>query len=152
MRTTIICLFLVLTVFATGAFSGETREIELVDGSVIYGEVLSLSNGVYTLRTGGLGTVRIEEEKIRAIRSAKGSGRTTGQEIQALQQRMAADEEIINMVLSLQNDPDVRRVLTDPAVMEAVNSGDLNALMSNPEFMKLLEKPEIRDITRRVMQ
>jgi hypothetical protein len=142
-------LLLLVVVFSANAFGGETREIELIDGSVIYGEVVSLSEGVYTLKTGGFGTIRIEEQKIRAIR-LKGSEGAAGEQIQTLQQTMMSDEEIINIILSMQNDPDIQRVLEDPSIMKAVASGDVNALLSNPKFMKLLDKPEIRDITRKV--
>jgi hypothetical protein len=36
--------------------------------------------------------------------------------------------------------------------MKAVNSGDINALLSNPKFMKLLENPTIQDIRKRVTE
>ena len=63
---------------------------------------------------------------------------------------MMSDKEVVEMILSLQNDPDVQRILQDPEIMKAVNSGDINALLSNPKFMKLLENPTIQDIRRKV--
>ncbi len=65
---------------------------------------------------------------------------------------MMSDEEIVNMILSLQNDPDIQGVLQDPEIMKAVNSGDINALLSNPKFMKLLENPTIQDIRKKVTE
>ncbi|HOW54642.1 MAG TPA: hypothetical protein PLR60_08295 [Syntrophorhabdaceae bacterium] len=67
-------------------------------------------------------------------------------ETQALQQQMLGNQEIMNLILSLQNDPDIQQVLQDPEIMRAVNSGDLNALMANPKFMRVMDKQAVRDI------
>lgn len=151
MRPLIICFLFLLGISLGNVFAGELREIELKNGSLIYGEIISFSDGIFTLRSRTLGTVKIKESKIRAIRSKASVGQT-GDQIQALQQRMMSDKEIVDMILSLQDDPDVQRVLQDPEIMNAVNSGDTNALLSNPKFMKLLESPAIQDITKKVME
>jgi hypothetical protein len=41
-------------------------------------------------------------------------------------------------------------VLDDDALMEALRAGNLNALISNPNFMKLLENPAIQEIMKDV--
>ena len=128
------------------------KEIELKDGSVIYGEIISFRGGVFTLRSKGLGTVKIGESEIRAIRSAGAREGGKQDQIQQLQQRMMSDEEVVQMILSLQNDPDVQKILQDPEIMKAVNSGDINALLSNPKFMKLIENPAIQDIRKKVTE
>ena len=53
---------------ATQVIAAETQEIELTDGSVITGEVVSLSGGIYTIRSAALGTLRLEASKISVIR------------------------------------------------------------------------------------
>jgi hypothetical protein len=149
MKRLIIALLFLLGVTIGSALAGEIKEIELKDGSVIYGEIVSLSGGVYTLRSRGLGTVKIDQSEIQAIRSGTREGGKQDQ-IRQIQQRMMSDKEVVEMILSLQNDPDVQRILQDPEIMKAVNSGDINALLSNPKFMKLLENPTIQDIRRKV--
>jgi hypothetical protein len=67
-------------------------------------------------------------------------------ETQALQQQMMNDEEILNMIQSLQNDPDFQQVLQDPEIMKAVSSGDIATLMANPKFMRILDNKTVRDI------
>ena len=69
---TAILVFLALAVAVTVVNAAETREIELTDGSVVTGEVVSLSGGIYTIRSTTLGTLRIEASKVRVIR-LKGS-------------------------------------------------------------------------------
>lgn len=53
-RTPIILIFLtmLLAISIGTAHAGEPAEIELVDGSVVYGEIVSLKNGVYTIVKG----------------------------------------------------------------------------------------------------
>ena len=42
------------------------------------------------------------------------------------------------------------KILEDPAVMNAVNSGDISALMANPQFLKLMNNSIVRDIGQKV--
>ncbi|MBP7528447.1 MAG: hypothetical protein KA801_11000 [Syntrophorhabdaceae bacterium] len=67
-------------------------------------------------------------------------------ETQALQQQMMGNQEIMNLILSMQNDPDVQKVLQDPEIMKAVSNGDINFLTANPGFMQLLDKKAVHDI------
>jgi hypothetical protein len=151
MKRLIIGLLFPLVFFLGSARAGEIKEFELKDGSVIYGEIVSFSGGTFTVRSKSFGTVEIDESKIRAIRSKVPVGRKRDQ-IQQLQQKMVSDEEVVQMILSLQNDPDVQNILKDPEIMKAVNAGDINALLSSPKFMKLLENPTIQDIRKKVTE
>ncbi len=146
---------LIFFLFLQNARAGEQRIIELYDGSTITGEVLSLSNGIYTVKSDSLGTVRIEEAKVRAIRAkqttAPASSTTgTAAEVQSLQQKMQADQDIMRLVASLKDDPDFQKALEDPEIQKAVNTGDVAALIANPAFMKLLNNATVKDIEKKV--
>ena len=146
-------VFLILATALAIANAAEMREIELTDGSVITGEILSLSGDVYTVRSAALGTVRIEGSKIRAIRSrslAETTEGDTGSKIKSLQGRMTSDSEIVDMIMSLQNDPDFKKILHDPEIMKAVQAGDMAALMANPQFMKLLNNEAVQKIRNKL--
>jgi hypothetical protein len=149
MRHFIIGAFFLSVVFLSQAFAGETRTFELLDGSFITGEIVSYNDGTFILKSEILGTVRIEETKIRAIRSTKNE-RISGDEVLALQEKMMSNEKIFAMILSLQNDPEFQEILQDPEIMGAVSSGNINALLSNKKFLKLLENPAIQDIGRMI--
>ena len=164
MKKGLVLIFvpLILGILGGAVSAGDKRDIELTDGSVISGEIVSYADGIYTINTKSLGTVRVEAGKIRALRSRAGQAgsgertvpsqaEVTGQ-IQALQQQVMGDSEIMNMILSLANDPEFRKVLEDPDIVRAVNAGDIEALMSNPTFMKLLGHPRIRDIRNKVVK
>jgi hypothetical protein len=147
MRLIQVSLCLVLLIFAQNAAAGGTQVIELTDGSAITGEVLSLANGVYTIKSDSLGTVKLEASKIRAIRArSSGTNAVSPDEVKALTEKMVGDSDIMARILSLQNDPDFKKVLEDPAITKAVREGDISALTSNPQFMKLLNNATVKEI------
>jgi hypothetical protein len=157
MRIIILCSFMSLALGMHGASAGELRQIELTDGSTIAGEVLSMERGIYTVRSAGLGTVRIEESKIRAIRSGSpsgspvaASGSGTAAEVQSVGRKMLGDQEVMTLIQSLQNDAEFQKILEDPEIMKAVNAGDITALTDNPRFMKLLSNPTVQNIQKKV--
>jgi len=162
MRLSVIVSCLLAGILTGTVSAGEIGEVELIDGSVIRGEIISSEGGGYTLKSDTLGTVNIKESKIRAIRfkpsfEPHAKKRDTipdsaEAQVQVLQQLIAGDQEILGMILSLLNDPDIQEVLEDPSIIEAVNRGDIEALSSNPKFMKLLDNPAIQEITGKMAQ
>jgi hypothetical protein len=156
MKAVQIVFVFLFSVSCSAVFAGEPGEIELIDGSVIHGEIVSFKEGVYTVRSEAIGSIEINESKIRAIRftsqktsreeaysATKGSPRA---ESEALQDALLSNEEILPILLSLQNDPEIQGILNDPEIMDAVFAGDLQRLMSNPKFMELLNHPKVRRI------
>lgn len=63
-----ITALLLAAILISPISAGETGELELIDGSVICGEISSSEGGFYTLTSDTLGTVKIEKSKIQAIR------------------------------------------------------------------------------------
>jgi hypothetical protein len=157
MRIIILCSFLTLALGMHGASAGEVRQIELIDGSTIAGEVLSMQGGIYTVRSAGLGTIKLEESKIRAIRSgpppgspAAAPGGGAASDVQSIGKKIMGDQEVMALIQSLQGDPEFQKILEDPELMKAVNAGDIAALTANPRFMKLLNNPTVQDIQKKV--
>jgi hypothetical protein len=148
-----VILVILALAAATVVNAAETREIELTDGSVITGEVVSLSDGIYTVRSATLGTLRIEESKVRVIRlQGSAAQNDAGSQAKSIQDKMLGDIEIMDTIRALQNDPDLQKILQDPEIMEAVQTGDIDALMRNPAFMKLLNKQAVQDINKKLSQ
>ncbi len=71
-------------------------------------------------------------------------------DIQGMQKSLLADQDIFKIILSLQNDPEIQKILNDPETMKAIQSGDIQSLMSNPKFMELLNHPKIKAINRKI--
>jgi hypothetical protein len=138
-------------VLAAGSAAAEIKEVELIDGSVITGEVLSLSSGVYTIRTGSLGTLLIDDAKVRAIRpqSSSSSSPRAG-DVKTIQDKMLSNAEVMGLITSLKDDPQFKKALEDPEILNAVSSGDIASLMANPKFLELLHNPTVQDIQQKV--
>jgi hypothetical protein len=155
MKQLLFFFAVVLFLAAGSASAGGLREIELRDGSIITGEVVSLNKGIYTIKSDSLGTVKIEESKINVIRlksSSQGAGtaQNAGGEVRSLQSRMMSDQEIMGLIQSLQNDPEFKKILEDPDVLKAVNEGDIQSLMANPKVAKLLNNSTVQEIQKKV--
>ena len=162
MKIKSVLIFFVLCLFSAGLYAGEYSEIDLIDGSTIYGEIISFNAGVYTVKSSSLGTLKVAESDIREIRvnSANPKNRdSAGQEkasidseIQALQTVMQNDQDIMAIILSLQDDPEFQKIISDPDILNALNSGDITALISNPKFMSLLNNQKIQQIQKKLTQ
>jgi len=161
-KSPIIYSFILFSfLYGTLCADGPTA-LELIDGSVLFGEVISFREGVYTVRSPSLGTIDINESQIRVIRvkpSESAIGKTVrptntsiDKELKILEESITSDQQIMQMIISLQNDPDIQELLQDAGIMEAVRSGDISTLMSNPKFRKILENPDIQQIQRKVGQ
>jgi hypothetical protein len=154
MKQTLMLSLLLFTLSAGDLMAGEIRDIELKDGIIIAGEVQSLEGGVYTIRTDSLGTIRIDNSRVQAIRprGQASPSRSPGisSQTRELEERMRADEEIMNKIQSLKDDPAFQKVLEDPELLNAVNSGDVAALMADPKFLQLLQNPAVQDIQKKM--
>ena len=159
MKHIITCFLFFFTALTCNVSAGQLSKIELVDGGIILGEIISHSHGNYIVRSNSLGTVKINESQIRVIRLTSGSStekeitnsQSVSPDIQNLQTSMMNNKEVMGLVMSLQNDPEMQALLKDPEIMAAVQSGDISSLMSNPKFMKLLNNAKIREIREKVL-
>lgn len=124
--------------------------IELNDGTRLRGEVVSLSGGIYTIRSSSLGDVKVAQSRVVSISngSATGGGVTpsANDAIQSIQSSIATNPGLVSKILRLQSDPEMQAVLSDPEVMRAVQSFDLEALSRNPKIQALMQNPTVREI------
>lgn len=151
LRRLIICLLLFFSLTAGRASAGEMQQVELHDGSVIYGEIISMEGNVLLMKSDALGTVKIDASKIRNIRMKIESG-GEGEGILDLRQSLMNDPKILGKIISLQDDPEVQAILQDPALMKSLDSGDMETLLSDPKVMKLLSNPIIQDILKQALK
>ena len=79
----------------------------------------------------------------------KGSG---APQVDELKERMLQDEGVMALIRAMQNDPEMQALLSDPAILAAIQAGDIGTLTSNPDFMKLLDNPKVRAIQQKMQQ
>ncbi len=147
-------LFFLLIVATPVSFAANS-EIHLKDGSIISGEIMSFDGKIYRIKSKSLGLIELNDTKIDLIRSnAENSSSNLNQpnpgvgqsNVMAIQQQLMSNPDIMQLITSLQNDPQVQSMLSDPKLMQAVMAGDTNALMNNPEFKALMNSPAIQNI------
>jgi len=92
---------------------------------------------------------KLSDEAKDAVKPAQGEGGQTPR-LDDMKTRMMSDEGIMAIISSLKDNPDMQAILSDPATMKAVQSGDTGALMNNPAFLKLLDNPQIRAIGKKM--
>lgn len=162
-----VCLFLfLLSNLPAPAYSSTLREVELIDGSIIQAEVLSMDGKVYQLRSETLGTIAVPEHQVKAIRSpgetlvrpqitseppSRSSSSLTTPTLTPsandLPQVLSQDPAAMNKILSLQNDPLMQQILSDENTMRAVQAGDLGTLLNDPKIRALMNHPTIRELS-----
>jgi hypothetical protein len=151
------CLASTLLGLASGVLASPT--IELKDGSRIEGEIKSIENGVYTVLSPSLGTVHVAQSNIvRIVYSGdvsnaagspgKSSARDDGvtRDIQDLQTRLAQDPATMQSIMNLQSDPQIQAVLSDPAIVKAVQEGDFMSLLTNPKIQALESNEHLKQL------
>ena len=148
--------------------------IVLQDGSVIRGDIRSLQNDVYTIRTDSMGTLAIRKQDVRSIDLtdesaprnatrteprasspaaprtapgiAPGPAMPSAAEFESMQRQLMGSPDMLSAIQALQNDPQVLSVLSDPEVMNAIATGDINTLMNHPKVIGLTRNPGVREI------
>ena len=63
-----------------------------------------------------------------------------------LKDRMMKDEGIMELIRAMQNDQELQALLNDPAILRAIQAGDINTLLNNPDFLKILDNPRVKEI------
>ena len=134
---------------------GGVQQIELIDGSRIEAEVVSLHDGIYTLRSESLGKLEIPLERIRSIRIAatedavrapSSLGFASRSQLDGLHAALLQDPANLERIHALQDDPLVQSILNDEQTMRAINAGDLGALLNDPKIEAFMNHPTVRDL------
>ena len=153
------CLAAALLGFASGVLASPT--IELKDGSRIEGEIQSIEKGVYTILSPSIGTVHVAQSNIVRIvyssdvsKAAGSSGKSPPRDqaltrdIQQLQASLAQDPTAVQAIMNLQSDPQIQAVLSDPAIVKAIQDGDYTSLLANPKIQALESNEQLKQLVR----
>jgi len=143
--------------------AADIRNIELTDGSVVSGEIISFSNGIYTVKTESLGVLNISSDRILSITSKSSQPHTEAEhgdnsqynrkydsKVGDLQQQMLNNPALLQLIMSLQDNPEFKQALQDPAIQEAIKTGDISKLTSSPIINQILNNPTVQEIYKKV--
>ena len=166
---------LLLLFFATASWAAEFKTFSLRDGSTLSGELIGLEGGRYLVRTPSLGEVALAVDQVLAINPAQrggggGSGGGSGSSggfslngltldssidlgalLQQTQQRIQGDPALLQQVQALAHDPELAALANDPAFVQKILSGNLDALRSDPRVERLMYHPELQRLVGQLM-
>jgi hypothetical protein len=165
-------LFLVLALLPVShAFAEGEKVITLKDGSRISGRIIGIDQGRYVIQSGTLGEVRIGEDNIQSIVApnmaattntqpgqdqAAGQGQTVPgeytQNMKAMQAQIMSNPDIMKEIATLAEDPEILRLLNDPALLEAATKGNPQAMQANPRTHELMNNPKMQELIKKVEQ
>jgi len=153
MKSIVLGLMIVL-VFPL--YAGQTARIILDDGSSFYGEFLAFDGDSYAIESPTLGTVRIPASKVTAFEVGSQTPKTIKKAVdsaaqeqrQKVEKQIAGNSQLLEDVMSLQNNPAVQAILADEELMRAINSGDLTSLKNDPRIERLMQDPQLQSIRR----
>lgn len=158
----IFCLlFLGLNITAYG---GGLSKIELTDGSILNGEIVSYLNGIYTINTANFGVIKVSSTKVSKIESVNNvlpntpinfvpqSNNPTQSQVSTYGQTLMKNPENAAIFKELTSNPGLQKMASDPQVQAVAKTGDIQSLMDNPEFMKIVNSPEIQESVKKLKQ
>ncbi|MFT7686872.1 MAG: hypothetical protein ACI9FB_002220 [Candidatus Azotimanducaceae bacterium] len=152
---TFIILSILLCLLSEAAHA-ESKLIQLEDGTKIVGQLLTLANGSYLIETKSLGTIRVPERQVSKITSINNSNSNpvqsamsglAGGQVRNIQQSLLGNADMMVKIMALQSSPEVKAILSDPAIMSAIQSFDLESLRENPKIQNLMNNKEVKSIT-----
>jgi len=159
----VLLLMVALLIPHGGRADDAARVIELSDGSRISGVIVDYRDGIYTIQSETLGRLQLQDAQIRSIQSATQTprqpnsldlapstpavaGPSVSRQLEQLQTRIMAEPEVLSLVMSLQQNPDLLAILNDPLIMQAIMSGHIGTLQEHPKFRQLERNPTLQKI------
>jgi hypothetical protein len=160
-----IIIFCVFFLASNGVvYCGPINRIELNDGSVINGEILSYENGRYSVSTSALGEITLDALKVSKIESADyrfsdtqidltgQSGSLSQLQLNTYKDKLLSNPENAAIITGLAADPQIQELAKDPQIMDAAKSGDIQALMKNEKFMNIVNSSKIQEAIKNLQQ
>jgi len=161
---------------STAAFADQPQQvITLKNGSQIVGQLVSLNNGVYTIKAPIIGNVQASASDVVNITNSNGgippgsnnpgqgysnnpTSPTQSGDIPDLNQKIAEEQkqlmsnpESVSILMQMAQDPEIAQLLQDPALVQAVTHHDLQAVESNPRIKQLMDNPKVKEFLKRLM-
>ncbi len=162
------CLLLISTAIIVTPpllYAQSIRTITLKDGSTLKGQILQVQSGVYSIQTQYLGTVQIPESEILNIASqeyappapssnipASFSGESLKPQVDAMQQKILSDPEIISDIQNIAQDKKIMEMLQDPALLKDIQSYDANRIKGNQKIQELMQNQKMQNLLNKASQ
>ena len=134
--------------------------IRVENGNVIVGTLLGFEHGVYTIRTLMSRIEHIPESMVLSIDIQGGPGKQPGPAAaenrlkgsqDELMQKVLNDPRLFLAMKRLSEDPKAIDLLKDPALMELLKAGDIEAVKADPKFIELANNQDFLMAVQRLL-
>lgn len=144
------------------AYCGQLSKIELADGSVINGEIVSYTNNVYTINTANFGEIKVGVKNVAKIESTNYASPNTAvnpiiqtsnptpSQVSTYGQTLMGNPENAAIVIGLTSNPELQEMASDPEILDAAKRNDIQALMKNAKFMDIVNSPEMQEAVKKI--
>jgi hypothetical protein len=164
MKKLMACLLALTFLSAAQAFAEGEKVITLKDGTRVNGRVVAIDEGRYVIETGALGQVKVAEDNIVSIANPNMPGAQTGQaqpagqdpakdysgQMNQMQSRIMSNPALMKEIEALAQDPQILYMLNDPALLQAVQNKDPQAMQTNPKTYELMNNPKMQELIRKI--
>lgn len=169
---TVLLVSLGALMVAQTSLATETRQIYLEDGSSIVGEIVSVENGSYVIKTKSLGTITLGSQQIESISRLGAATNTTSvsrdvsapalnstvvaprggleSSVQQIQTSIFSSASLMSSIMQMQDNPEMQAVLNDPELMQAIQRFDIEAIQNNPKIIRLMKSRDMHEIQSKV--
>jgi hypothetical protein len=153
-----LLLLTLLAVFATPCLADD-QVITLKDGSQVKGDLIGIKDDNYTIKTESMGEVTVSKDKVLSINNGAvaPAAPLTGalpiaesQAVDAAQQQLLSNPEMMSQIQALAQDPEVLELLSDPTLVETIASKNPDALKAHPKGQALMDNPKLRAIVEQM--
>ena len=155
----VLSLFLSSAAFAQNT----TKTITLKDGSTVKGTILKFENGQYTIQSGSLGEITLNDQDILNIQSgdmpiavnnaqAAPSVGTSDlhNQVKSMQSTILSDPDLMKEIEGLLDDPQVKQMISDKSFVDDIMSMDKNRLDNNEKVHELMDNPKIQNLMQEI--
>ena len=140
----------------------EEQTITLRDGTIVKGEVLQMADGIYSVKSSSMGVTQIKAEQVASISAINSVPNNTlnnlvnpsatppasqgsvESQVNQLQTSIVSNPALMAEIQQLASDPDVIKLISNPAIMQAATTKDVNALKNNPAAQELMQNPKVK--------
>lgn len=155
-----LSLFL-LFAFSTTLWAGDAREFHLKDGSTLTGELVEVTGGRFVVQTQSLGRVELDADQVVSMNTPgavqdtpKALAGAGGGDLETLmaqvQGRIYSDPALLEQIQGLSKDPQLNSLISDPAFVELLMSGDLEAIQQDPRTRQLMQNSRLQGLVQQL--
>lgn len=159
MKKLILFILLFALVVSTLTFAEPASQtITLKDGTILKGQLISVANNSYTIKSPTMGNVTVSADQILNINAADAQpstsptitsdGKLSASSVNSIKTNMMQDPQIMSLMQELAQDPAIVEILKDPSLMADALSMDPKRVENNPQVQKLIQNPTMQKILK----